>query len=269
MAIKKNLFCFSILLLLSFLFIDNVFSQERYKRKKYNEKVTRDSIADAKEKSFKDIKHRMYNENYVIDETAYTQGSGKIYLENYMFGLNKFSFGLSDKVDLDIATITFFGEENMYALGIKGNIYSRKYFNIAVKSNFATFGSTEFSIWKNSLITTIGNLDYNITLIYNHLMIAEYNYNSTDKFNERFISFNGKFKLTDNAYFQFENFMFSTAGVFTTYGFSFQNYTWKFNLGMIHLRRDNLYTWDYYAVNFPYIAFKIPLRSKIKIIDKS
>lgn len=200
-------------------------------------------------------KLRMYGDNYVIAETAFTQGRGNIYLESYYITYYKLSAGITNSLDVE-AYLSF----GILGAGLKGKIYNSGALSFSVKGNYYTL-INDIYFWRGSLISTFGNNDNNFSLSFNHFIQKDNFYFKPETIHQNIITFSGKIKVKDYLHFQFENLSLLTDVGITTLGFSYQKNVCKFNIGLLHtLAVDYLFT-NYY-VNIPYISLKIPLRSK-------
>lgn len=219
--------------------------------------ITTDTITGKKKvKRYPSLKKlRMYGDNYVVAETAFTQGEGNIYLESYYITYYKLSAGITNSLDIEA-----YFSIGVLGAGLKKNVFKSGILSFSLKGNYYSI-INGYKFWRGSLISTIGNNDNNFSLSFNHFIQKENYYFGSITSYQNIITFSGKIKVKDYLHFQFENLSLLTDAGISTLGFSYQKNVCKINVGFLHtLAMDNFST-NYY-VNIPYIALKIPLRSK-------
>ncbi len=192
---------------------------------------------------------KIYGDNYVVNETAFTQGKGNSYFITHYQSFYKFSYGLTNRIDLE-AVVSW----PIVGAGIKTNILKSQIISLSSKLNYS-YVSSDFSIKSGTITATVGSLNNNLSISLNHSQF-KYSPNYTEYLSQ--VSFSGKIKVKNNIQFQFENFSLLENHGLTTIGLSFQKKFIKLNVGLLHYN-SKIDIWTIYNFNLPYITVKIPL----------
>lgn len=172
---------------------------------------------------------RIYGENYLLDDAAFTQGKKTFYYKSYNILLRKIGYGVSDNFDVYFLTFPYLGlSEFRVGLGGKFKVQLTKNIAIAAKSDYYNYNS----IWRNSLILTIGNFKNNASIAFNNLneIGSGHGFESRKVF-----TFHGRLHMKHQLYMQFENIFYSNTNSFSILSLELHKQGYKFSIGYLLL----------------------------------